>query len=281
MWTASEIDRLKHLYDLIKKRDQLSVLQRLYDLYDTWQSATQTLPTQLSALQDQLTQLHIEYAQYDRAFKQYQERYAERAVYQKMADVLRLRVSVMEDIHTVMGGYQNWIYKERVLPMLCQHANRVVSILCGPDRPLIIESDYQSGQFNWLLRDGSCCPPIEKASGFQRFVCALGMRIALGRVGASGMKTRQLFLDEGFTACDADNLSKVPDFLHNLLTMYDSVMIVSHLDELKNCVDHSIEITRNFKEHTSNMQYGVALQPQQTVTMKKKRTGRPKTKSAN
>jgi DNA repair exonuclease SbcCD ATPase subunit len=73
------------------------------------------------------------------------------------------------------------------------------------------------------------------------------MRIALSKIGASEIKNKQLFLDEGFTACDSDNLTKVPEFLNRLLVMYDSIILVTHLDELKECVDNTFDVTTDFK----------------------------------
>ena len=61
------------------------------------------------------------------------------------------------------------------------------------------------------------------------------MRIVIGKLGISGIRSSQLFIDEGFSSFDVDNLANVPEFLEELMENcgYDMVMIVTHIDELK------------------------------------------------
>jgi exonuclease SbcC len=98
-------------------------------------------------------------------------------------------------------------------------------------------------------------PPMEKASGFQRFLCGLAVRIALGGIGAAGTKPKQLFLDEGFTSCDQTNLAKVPDMLKTLLQLYDGIVLVTHLEELKDGGDAIIPIKRDEVSGISTLQW--------------------------
>jgi hypothetical protein len=70
------------------------------------------------------------------------------------------------------------------------------------------------------------------------------MRITLGRIGATRHDIRQLIIDEGFTSCDADNLTKMPEFLRTLLQKrdYDSVLLMSHLDGIRESTTMKIDI---------------------------------------
>jgi DNA repair exonuclease SbcCD ATPase subunit len=101
--------------------------------------------------------------------------------------------------------------------------------------------------FSWFLRDGASRTIIEKASGFQRFITGMAMRIAMSHLGICKVVYENLIIDEGFTACDGENLEKVPAFLKKLLTdkLYKGIMLATHLEDLKMCGDKQAGIDRN------------------------------------
>ena len=75
-------------------------------------------------------------------------------------------------------------------------------------------SDKKNGDtFNWLINDGKNKPSIEKASGFQRFIMGLAIKITLSNLGVSKLRCSQLFIDEGFTSCDKEHLEKVKGYV--------------------------------------------------------------------
>jgi len=69
----------------------------------------------------------------------------------------------------------------------------------------------------------------------------------------------QLFIDEGFTACDKDNLSIVPNFLKNLLLIFNTITIVSHIDIIQDNIDDKIEIKYNKNTKSSNINFGYRI----------------------
>jgi ABC-type methionine transport system ATPase subunit len=76
-------------------------------------------------------------------------------------------------------------------------------------------------------------------------------------MGASNMINAQIFLDEGFTACDAETMERVPALLSNLLKELDylqTIFLVSHMDTLKSIATRSILIQRG--AHASQLQIG-------------------------
>lgn len=156
------------------------------------------------------------------------------------------KLKTLEVVIAALSGYQAWIYKDQVLPIICTNVNSVLDVMELDDTLRLNFRFYNdSNNIDWFLGQN----PFERASGFQKFICSLGMRIALSKIGASEIRNRQLFLDEGFTACDVENLQKVPYFLNGLLTMYDSIVLVTHLDELKDNVDKSFDVTTAFYAH--------------------------------
>ena len=167
-------------------------------------------------------------------------------------------------------GYREWIYCEYVGPMIQKKVNTILESICD-DRPLYLEYTWLHtiDTLSWFIRDGSSRPIIEKASGFQRFIIGIAMRVVINQLGLSKVHYTELFIDEGFTSCDSDNLEKIPDFLRGLLRFYNNIYLATHLDCLKGCADKQIIIQRD--AGLSLIQYG-DIQSIVTETCKK---GRP------
>jgi DNA repair exonuclease SbcCD ATPase subunit len=72
----------------------------------------------------------------------------------------------------------------------------------------------------------------------------LCFRLALSTVGIAKFKCDQLFIDEGFCSFDQTNLAGVPNFLTNLKTMFDEIIIVTHLNDIKKTADTVVDIKR-------------------------------------
>ena len=85
--------------------------------------------------------------------------------------------------------------------------------------------------------------PIEMASGFERFVASIAIRVALSEI-SNLPKTNNLQIDEGFGSLDADNMSAMSVLFSTLKSKFDFMFVVSHIDALKDAVDHQIEISR-------------------------------------
>lgn len=162
----------------------------------------------------------------------------------------------MTSVYNVFDGFKQWVYTHKVIPCLTAFANNVVRHICDT-RPIQIVGKMHNGNPMWFMADGNL-PPIEKASGFQKFVLGLSMRIALGRLGASGIMSGMLFIDEGFTACDSDNLQKVGGFLKGLATslFQDGILLVTHLEDLKASAANFIVVKREPQETSSTVNVG-------------------------
>jgi DNA repair exonuclease SbcCD ATPase subunit len=67
----------------------------------------------------------------------------------------------------------------------------------------------------------------------------------------------QIFIDEGFTACDKQNISLVPKFLKNLLNTFDGVIIMTHIDIIKESADIVANINYDNMTKMSNICYNI------------------------
>lgn len=155
------------------------------------------------------------------------------------------RLLMLEEMAECFKGFRAWLYKDKMAPLIQAAVNGVLrGMTC--DRPLFLEAEWLPvvDTLSWFLRDGTSRPIIEKASGFQRFIAGISMRVAMGKLGICKTAFVQLFIDEGFTACDSDNLERVPGFLRGLLKSYRTVYLATHLEELKGCADSKVVVER-------------------------------------
>jgi len=86
--------------------------------------------------------------------------------------------------------------------------------------------------------------PIEMASGFERFISSLAIRVAL--INISNLpRPNFLVVDEGFGVIDSNNMASVQTLLQFLKVNFDFLVVVSHLDVMRDMVDKHIEVKKD------------------------------------
>jgi DNA repair exonuclease SbcCD ATPase subunit len=85
--------------------------------------------------------------------------------------------------------------------------------------------------------------PLENSSGMERFISSLAIRVAL--MNASNLpKSNFLIIDEGLGTLDAENLGSMHTLFGILKAQFDFLIVISHLDAVRDMVDNLIEIKR-------------------------------------
>lgn len=92
---------------------------------------------------------------------------------------------------------------------------------------------------------------VESLSGFERVITSIAIRVALCNI-SNLPRNNFLIVDEGWGALDAHNLSSVPVLLSVLKSHFDFIIIISHLNVLRDYTDNQIEIKQigNFSKVT-------------------------------
>tara|TARA_A100000172_G_C3044090_1_gene111723 strand:+ start:2941 stop:6051 length:3111 start_codon:yes stop_codon:yes gene_type:complete len=86
--------------------------------------------------------------------------------------------------------------------------------------------------------------PIEMASGAEKTMAAMAIRLAL--LSVSSLPKSDLFiLDEPGTALDEENMAGFIRILELIKVYFKNVLLISHLDSLKDCVDMQIVIEKD------------------------------------
>lgn len=111
------------------------------------------------------------------------------------------------------------------------------------DFEVFFEDD--GSKLNVLIKHPKFDPrPIEMGSGAEKTIASMAIRLALLQV--SNLPKSNLFiLDEPATALDADNMEGFIRMIDMVKSHYDVVILISHLDVLKDIVDTTITIEKN------------------------------------
>jgi len=85
--------------------------------------------------------------------------------------------------------------------------------------------------------------PIELGSGAEKTIAAMAIRLAL--LNVSTLPKGDIFiLDEPGTALDAENMEGFVRILEMIKSQFKTVLLISHLDSLKDTVDNEIAIEK-------------------------------------
>ena len=86
--------------------------------------------------------------------------------------------------------------------------------------------------------------PLEMGSGAEKTIAAMAIRLAL--LSVSNLPKPSLFiLDEPGTALDESNMEGFVRILDMVKSYFKTVLLISHLDSLKDIVDMQISIEKN------------------------------------
>ena len=106
-----------------------------------------------------------------------------------------------------------------------------------------LESDEGSNEMAIYINYGDSRRIIECCSGMEKMMSALAIRVALINVSALP-KSDILIIDEGFGSLDAMNVEACGRFLEALKKWFKTILVISHVDAVKDGVDNVLEIIR-------------------------------------
>lgn len=171
----------------------------------------------------------------------------------EISDVFGNKIDKLNNLGKLFDNYRSWLYEKHILPKLVRRANRFVSNV-EPYLSLCY-TIQEDGTFAFTAKNEKHEVSLEKASGFEYFIMAMSLRLAFMTLTMGDKFGGQFFIDEGFTACDARHLNKIPNFLQSLLEMFDSIILVSHIEHIKDSVDNTIFIRNKSIQHGSTYSF--------------------------
>jgi len=128
---------------------------------------------------------------------------------------------------------------EKALPMIEGEVNNILAQIVEFGMQLEIDGK----NINAYLVYGDQRWSLEMCSGMERFISGLAIRVALINV-CNLPRPNFLVIDEGFGTLDSENLQSLFMLFTYLKTQFDFVMVISHIDSMRDVVDGLIEIKK-------------------------------------
>ncbi|MEE2657026.1 MAG: SMC family ATPase [Candidatus Latescibacterota bacterium] len=142
---------------------------------------------------------------------------------------------------------------ESAIPEIEDEANRILARLTDNRIRVVLESirDLKGGGHRETLDVKIADELGERAynlySGGEAFRTDFALRVALSKILArrGGTRLRTLIVDEGFGTQDAEGLDTLCEAIQGISEDFDKVLVVTHLEQLKNAFPVQIEVTKH------------------------------------
>jgi DNA repair exonuclease SbcCD ATPase subunit len=130
---------------------------------------------------------------------------------------------------------------ETVLPVIENEVNQILNQTV--DFTVRLEATDEKYIHGYIVYSEDKYWPIELTSGMERFVISLAFRAALSEI-TTLPKTNFLAIDEGFGVLDKKNIMTMEKLFNYFKERYGFIIIVSHIELMKDFVDKSIGISK-------------------------------------
>lgn len=148
-------------------------------------------------------------------------------------------------------GLQRHVVSES-LPAIERRMNDYATQIQAPFVFSLTFDEKQNIDLAIVHRDMSDSPiSIELGSGYEKLVASILLRAAMNHVHY--IRPQFLFIDEGFTSLDAENVQRVSALLHVLKQEYACVYIITHQMEIKDALDGVINVSRGHIADKTNL----------------------------
>jgi exonuclease SbcC len=127
-----------------------------------------------------------------------------------------------------------------IIPQVEEEINNILAQLV--DFQVVLHADDKNINA-YIAYDENNFWPLELTSGMEKFVASLAIRTSLINVSTLP-RPNFMAIDEGFGALDQTNLSSMVMLFDYLKTQFKFIMIISHIDSMRDVVDHHIEINK-------------------------------------
>jgi len=170
-----------------------------------------------------------------------------------------IEIEALEDIRVLCDAHELYIEamgKKGIayhiliekLPILNEEINKILSVVA--DFNVFIEHNENENSIRLYLQYGDYKGrPLELGGGAEKMLSSIAIRAALINI-TNLPKTNMFIIDEGFGSLDSkylDNINRMFDYLRSV---FDHVLIISHIDELKDIVDNNIEISSDNERYS-------------------------------
>jgi exonuclease SbcC len=220
--------------------------------------------------QSELADINIEISDKTENYRIHKSQYDNRVKYLSKHNENTDKIQFLELYHSVINhrsGIPSYVLKNTCL-LIKNNCNEILKRIT--DFMIDIECEKE---IKIYTIENDIRIPASLGSGMQKFVLDMIMRVTLTKI-SNISNPRMLILDEGFGSLDAENFINVANILQKLKYNFDSLIIISHIAELKSYVDKTINIKKN--KNLSEVTYGKLTDDQKMIKLTSENTSENK-----
>jgi DNA repair exonuclease SbcCD ATPase subunit len=159
------------------------------------------------------------------------------------------QITDMEDLEQTIEAYRYYVeavkrdgipYEliSKIIPNIESEVNNILSQITDFTISLEVDGKNINGR---MVYDDDRHWPLEMSSGMERFISSLAIRVALITV-SNLPKPNFLIIDEGLGVLSSENLMSMHMLFSILKNQFDFIVIISHLEAVRDMVDSLMEI---------------------------------------
>jgi len=201
------------------------------------------LSTSIRDMESKLQQLYVKLGGYTNKLEQLNKEAEEAA---RIIEEQKVYDSVVQAFSK--NGIPAYVLKNK-LPEINAELNNILAGIVS--FRIFLETEVGSNTLDVFIEDKDSRRVIELASGMEKMIASLALRVAL--TSLSSLPKPDLFIiDESFGALDQTNCSKVIELLQTIKNRFKSILIISHVEEIKEAASNIITIYDNGTESNVN-----------------------------
>ena len=243
---STQESRIKHIESELTSVE--SSVKRYYELEEKIENNNK-LNDKISDLTTKISQLQMEGIEVD---KKYKEVLSTLSVAKNQKQQIEDDIQKLVDIEQKILDYDLYLMAlskdgvpyeliSKAIPSIEREINNVLENM---NAGFHIELEMKDKMIDAFICYGEHKWNLELSSGMERFVSSLAIRIGLINVSTLP-RPNFIIVDEGFGALDSDNIANMQGAFQYLRTQFDFVMIITHLDTIKDYMDTLIPIEVN------------------------------------
>ena len=216
------------------KKESIENLKGLLSKRDNLAKEASAKRLELEACENKIMLLHKEHGSLEQKLSHILEQHRE---YERLKDDFAAYHLLMTCCHPSGVSYE--IIKER-LPLINEEIAKILTNIVEFEVFITNNED----KLDIFIKHPQYGPrPLEMGSGAEKTIASMAIRLAFLTV-SSLPKSDLFILDEPGTSLDEENMEGFVRILDMVKGYFKTVLLISHLDSLKDCVDMQINIER-------------------------------------
>lgn len=139
-------------------------------------------------------------------------------------------------------GLPLYILKSKI-SLINEQVNMIISQVFDFDIEFKIDEAAGDLDIKFIYPDDVEAIDISSASGAETFIINLCIKVGLAQISELP-KLNSLLIDEGFGTLDKNSIEKIPALFTALNQYYKNIILISHLEELKDMSDFQVRLER-------------------------------------